>query len=60
MISSELKEIVAIADRVFVLSNGKKTGEFTEDEITEDSLVMASYQGHRTGKSDTESEGEQR
>ncbi|MDO5574370.1 MAG: sugar ABC transporter ATP-binding protein [bacterium] len=58
VISSELKEIVAIADRVIVLSNGKKTGEFTEDEITEDSLVIASYKGHHTGKSDTESEGE--
>lgn len=46
VISSELKEIVAIADRVVVLSNGKKTGEFIGDEIKEDSLVLASYHGH--------------
>lgn len=46
VISSELKEIVAIANRVMVLSNGKKTGEFKEEEITEDSLVLASYKGH--------------
>lgn len=46
VISSELKEIVAIADRVLVLSNGIKTGEFMGDEIKEDSLVLASYQGH--------------
>lgn len=52
VISSELKEIVAIADRVIVLSNGKKTGEFTEQEITEDSLVLASYKGHHTGKTE--------
>lgn len=46
VISSELKEIVAIADRVIVLSNGLKTGEFRGDEIKEDSLVLASYHGH--------------
>ncbi|MDU7338326.1 MAG: sugar ABC transporter ATP-binding protein [Clostridium sp.] len=46
VISSELKEILAIADRIVVLSNGKKTAELAGDEITEDNLVMASYQGH--------------
>ncbi len=46
VISSELKEIVAIADRIIVLSNGKKTGEFLNSDITEDSLVLASYKGH--------------
>lgn len=48
VISSELKEIIAIADRVLVLSNGIKTGEFTKDEIKEDNLVLASYHGHGT------------
>jgi erythritol transport system ATP-binding protein len=46
VISSELKEIIAIADRVIVLSNGTKTGEFIADDIKEDSLVLASYHGH--------------
>lgn len=46
VISSELQEIVAIADRVMVLSNGIKTGEFTDDEISQDTLVLASYKGH--------------
>lgn len=58
VISSELKEIVAIADRVIVLSNGKKTGEFLENEITEDSLVLASYKGHHAGNVESEGEGE--
>lgn len=58
VISSELKEIVAIANRVIVLSNGKKTGEFLENEITEDSLVLASYKGHHAGKNEDEGEGE--
>ena len=50
VISSELKEIMAIADRIIVLSNGKKTGELTGDEITEDTLVRTSYAGLGTGR----------
>jgi erythritol transport system ATP-binding protein len=46
VISSELKEIVAIADRIFVLSNGIKTAELAGDDITEENLVLASYKGH--------------
>lgn len=45
-VSSELKEMLAIANRVVVLSNGIKTAEFSDDEITEDNLVLASYKGH--------------
>lgn len=45
-VSSELKEMLAIATRVIVLSNGIKTAEFTGDDITEDNLVLASYKGH--------------
>ena len=51
VISSELKEIMAIADRIYVLSNGKCTAELAGDEITEDRLVRASYAGLGTGKS---------
>lgn len=51
VISSELKEIMAIADRIYVLSNGKLTGELIEEEIMEDNLVRASYAGLGTGKS---------
>ena len=46
VISSELKEIISIADRVVVLSNGLITGEFSGDDIKEESLVLASYKGH--------------
>ena len=41
VISSELKEIMAIADRIVVLSNGKKTGELTGDEITDDTFALS-------------------
>ncbi|VBB09684.1 abc transporter [Lucifera butyrica] len=50
MVASELKEIMAISDRVIVLSNGKLTGEFCGDEITEEALVKASAIGHSTFK----------
>lgn len=50
VISSELKEIMAIADRIYVLSNGKCTGELQDSEITEDALVRASYAGLGTGE----------
>ncbi len=51
VISSELKEIMAIADRIYVLSAGKCTAELAGGEITEDNLVRASYAGLGTGKS---------
>lgn len=47
VVSSELEEIIAIADRIVVLSNGVKTAEFTGDDITQDNLVKASYMGHK-------------
>ena len=47
-ISSELKEILAMADRIIVMSKGAITGEFTNEEATEDKLVAASAVGHRS------------
>lgn len=46
VISSELEEIEAIADRIIVLSNGIKTADMKKEEVTQDKLVMASYKGH--------------
>jgi ABC-type sugar transport system ATPase subunit len=50
LVASELKEIIAIADRIIILSNGQATGELSGDEITEESLVKASGKGHTSGK----------
>ncbi len=50
VVSSELKEIMAIADRIYILSNGKVTGELSGSEINEDTLVRASYAGLGTGR----------
>ena len=44
--SSDLKEVVGIADRVVVLSNGRVTGEFDGHAVAEQELVEASYVGH--------------
>lgn len=48
--SSELKEIIAVADRILVLSKGIITGEFAHGQVTEEELVAASAIGHKVGK----------
>ena len=45
-VSSELKEILAISDRILVMSKGAITGEFARQEATEEKLVAASAIGH--------------
>ena len=45
-VSSELKEILAMSDRILVMSKGAITGEFTHREATEEKLVVASAVGH--------------
>jgi len=45
-VSTELKEVMAIADRVIVMSKGRITREFTRAEATEQALVEASAIGH--------------
>jgi erythritol transport system ATP-binding protein len=46
--SSDLLEVVGVADRVLVLSNGRVTGEFDGQTVSERELVEASYVGHTT------------
>jgi erythritol transport system ATP-binding protein len=48
-ISSELKEVMAMSDRILVMSKGKITGEFLREEATEAALVAASAAGHGAG-----------
>jgi len=45
-ISSELKEVLAMSDRILVMSKGAITGEFARGEATEERLVAASAVGH--------------
>ncbi|HRA67936.1 MAG TPA: sugar ABC transporter ATP-binding protein, partial [Caldilinea sp.] len=49
-ISSELKEVMAMSDRILVMSKGKITGEFLREEASEAALVAASAIGHGAGE----------
>ncbi len=44
-VSSELKEVLDMADRVLVMSKGRISGEFSREEATEEKLVAASSNG---------------
>ena len=41
MVSSELPEILAVADRILVLCEGRQTAEFARDEATEEKIMHA-------------------
>jgi len=45
MVSSELPEILGIADRILVLCEGRKTAEFSRAEATEEKIVNAALPG---------------
>ncbi len=47
MVSSELPEILGIADRILVLCEGRKTAEFKRGEATEEMIVKAALPGGR-------------
>ena len=53
-ISSELKEVMAMADRILVMSRGAITGEFLREDATEELLVNASAVGHGVNKKSEE------
>ena len=44
MVSSELPELLGIADRILVMCEGRKTGEFERSEATEEVLMRAAVQ----------------
>ncbi len=45
LVSSELPEVLGLADRIMVLHEGKMTGEFTKNEATPEK-IMAAATGH--------------
>ena len=51
-VSSDLEEIVGMADRIVVLSNGRVTGCFGASEANEQELVAAAALGHGRAGSD--------
>ena len=49
MISSELPEILGMSHRVMVLHEGRKTGEFSREELDQEQ-IMACATGHQRGQ----------
>jgi len=41
MVSSEMPEILGMSDRVLVMHEGRITGEFTRDEVTQEKIMAA-------------------
>jgi ABC-type sugar transport system ATPase subunit len=48
VISSDLPEVIALADRVLVLRQGRPTGSLGRDELTEENIIRLASLG-RTG-----------
>ncbi|HEY7775716.1 MAG TPA: ATP-binding cassette domain-containing protein, partial [Kineobactrum sp.] len=48
VVSSETEELLALADRVAVLSNGRLAGEFAANTVTEQALLEASFRFYTT------------
>jgi erythritol transport system ATP-binding protein len=44
--TSDLEEVMALSDRIAVLSNGKLIAIFDRDKATEADIVAASAKGH--------------
>ena len=44
--TSDLDELMALSDRIAVLSNGKLIGMFNREEATEAKVIAASAKGH--------------
>ncbi|GER83269.1 MAG: sugar ABC transporter ATP-binding protein [Thermogemmatispora sp.] len=44
-VSSELREVMSVADRILVLARGRLTGEFRREEASEEALVAAASAG---------------
>lgn len=49
VVSSELPELMALCDRIVVLSLGRVTGEFRAGEWTQEGINAAAFGGHHAG-----------
>ena len=45
-VTSDLEEVMAVSDRIIVMSRGRVTAEFADGQATQDALVAASAAGH--------------
>jgi len=49
VVSSDLRELMLICDRIAVMSAGRLTGVFERDEWSQDALLAAAFAGHMKG-----------
>ena len=45
-VTSDLDEVMALSDRILVMSNGRLTAEFGPGQATQEAVVAASAVGH--------------
>ncbi|MFC6461777.1 ATP-binding cassette domain-containing protein [Paracoccus aerius] len=45
-VTSDMEELMALSDRIIVMSNGRVTGEFDRKDATETLVIAASAKGH--------------
>ena len=57
MISSELPEIMAIAHRILVLSEGRQTAKFSRSQASEEAILRAALPGSLSGGGQTKASG---
>ena len=50
LISSEMPEILGMADRILVMCNGRKTGELNNDEVTQEMILELAMEKGTTTK----------
>lgn len=48
IVSSDLPELMALCDRILVMSQGRLAAEFKRDAWSEDRIMAAAFSGHRT------------
>jgi erythritol transport system ATP-binding protein len=58
-VSSELREVMSVADRILVLAHGRLTGEFSREEASEEALVAAASVGQKPAGAQKAQTGEQ-
>ncbi len=50
IVSSEMPEVIGMADRVYVMSSGRITAEFAKEEITQEKLLIAALAENGEGE----------
>ena len=53
MVSSDLKELLAVCDRVVVISAGRVSGNFARDEWSEEKIMAAALSGYMSRTQDS-------